>query len=411
MKKCIHCGKELPDGASFCPYCETVQGKTVKEDVPKPREKKLPFILAALVVLVAILLVHHVNAPKVIDAKGPELVYGNYRLILATAESDDKTVPEPQEYSVNTLAIVDNAATPSLLFAARETDGENRCEVFLALVDTAEVETVPRDGADQMYCREPQHDSRCPSAVLMTDIGYWPSCGTNDVCWTLHMKNGDTLRLQQNYTCLQTDCAIFTPEDAPMDTIADLQALIERIDKELPPNLPVYLFLPAATYEGDLTFENRTYALIGSEENGKITGFNGTITVKATGPEKQRIVQLRFLGENSGIEAYARVMVSHSEFSGLQTGITVHDGAYIDPHQTRFENCDTAILYDCNESPYNITLELDHCEFLGNRIGLHIKAIDGGEAVNCNGCFFSGNETDILNETDVFVDTGGATFE
>ena len=412
MKQCIHCGRDLPDDASFCPYCETVQGKTVQETAPRPRKSKLPLLLAALVVLAAVLLIRHANGPKVIDAKGPGLTYGDYRLSLAFKEADDGvSIPEAQERSGQSLAVVDNAGIPTMLFAADKSSGENRWEEFLELVETAELETVPRDGAEQMRCGQPRHDAQFPSAMLATNVGFWPACGTNDICWTLHMKNGDTLKLQQYYTCEATESAIYRPEDVPMETIEDLRALIARIDAEVPPNLCAYLFLPPVTYEGDLVLENRTYALIGSEENGEMTTFNGTVTVKAANPEKQRIREIRFTGDGTAIEAYARVMVSDTTFSGLKTGIAVHDGAYIDPHRALFENCDTGILYDCKDSPYNADLELDNCEFRKNRVGLHLKTFGDNTRVYCNGCVFSGNGTDILNETDVVVDTSGATFE
>ena len=225
------------------------------------------------------------------------------------------------------------------------------------------------------------------------------------------MKNGDVLKLQHIFTCVETPSVVYRPEDVPMDTIEDLQALIDRIDKEIPPTVPVYIFLPGVTYEGGLTLTNRTCALFGRGNFDDRPIFKGTITISSSAPEKQRMQAIRFEGEDAGIAAYASAMASECTFTNVRTGIAVYDGAAFDPHGCVFEGCGTGILYDVNESPYHVALELDHCEFRSSHTGLHVKAFANGEAVICHDCTFSGNENDIQNDTDVPVDTSGATFE
>ena len=411
MKKCIHCGRELPDEASFCPYCETVQGDVVQERPPK-RIRKRTVIQACCLIFLALLLTHTMTGPKTVDAKGPELVYGDYRLILTFSPPDDpEELPQPQDHSGGSLTAVDGAAVPSLLYAASKDSEDNRSEEFRELIESVEVTPVPRDNAEPMRSHEIRQDARVPEAMLMCDISYSTECGTNDICWTLHMKNGDTLKLQHNFTCIELPSAVYSPEDTPLDTIEDLQELLARIDAELPPDIPVYIFLPPVVYEGGLTLENRTCALIGSDEEDSKPVFTGTITVKAAGPEKERIEGIRFEGEGPGIAAYVSTMASSCTFSGMETGIAVCDGGAFDPHRCLFENCGTGILYDVNDSPYTISFELDSCEFRNNRTGLYLKAFANGYAAVFNGCVFAGNGTDIQNDTEVPVDTSGAIFE
>ena len=411
MKQCIHCGKDLPDGASFCPYCETIQGSKIREVLPRPRRHKaLPF-LTCLAILAAILFVRHFNGPKVIDAKGPQLIYGDYRLILAfSGPRDREGIPEPQEHDGSSLTAIENAAVPSLLFVEGVSDRENHKDDFMELLESVSVETIPRDNAKQMKCGDPSENPVIRDALLSSNIGYDPACGSNDICWTLQMKNGDVLKLQHSYTCLGIESAIYYPEDAPMDTIEDLQALLDRIDAEVPPEMPVSLFLPAVTYEGDLTIDERTCALIGANDGDKTTTFTGTIHVSATIPERQQFEMIRFSGEGPGIEARARVMLFDCTFTDMKTGLAVY-GAYIDPHRCLFENCETGLLYDCQESNYSVILELDQCEFRNNRTALHIKAFARGRGIVCSGCSFSSNEADIVNDTDVPLDTGASLFE
>ena len=52
--KCIKCGKELPEGASFCPYCANSQVVKHSAPVARPWKKKL-FILLIVILLAAIL--------------------------------------------------------------------------------------------------------------------------------------------------------------------------------------------------------------------------------------------------------------------------------------------------------------------------------------------------------------------
>ena len=40
MNKCVNCGRELPEGAAFCPYCETVQAPKLEVEAPKPRGRR-----------------------------------------------------------------------------------------------------------------------------------------------------------------------------------------------------------------------------------------------------------------------------------------------------------------------------------------------------------------------------------
>lgn len=411
MKNCIHCGKPIPDDASFCPYCETVQGEVKQEAAPK-RIRKSTVVLVCILLAAAILLIRHAAAPKVIDAKGPELTYGDYRLVLTFTRPDtEEMIPEPQENGGASLTVVDDGANPSMLFIAGKESETNLREEFEEQIESIELSAAPRDGAEPMRWSEPEYSPRVPGAMRMADLHFDTACGSNDIYWTLHMKNGDILKLQHNFTCVEEPSIVYRPEDVPMDTIEDLQALLDRIDKEIPPTVPVYIFLPGVTYEGGLTLANRTCALFGRGNFDDRPIFTGTITVSSSAPEKQRIQAIRFEGEDAGIAAYASAMASECTFTNVRTGIAVYDGAAFDPHSCVFEGCGTGILYDVNGSPYHVALELDHCEFRSSHTGLHVKAFANGEAVICHDCTFSGNETDIQNDTDVLVDTSGAVFE
>ncbi len=54
MKKCVKCGRDIPDEANFCPYCETLQVEKKTAETPRVINRK-PLYIAAAVVLVLII--------------------------------------------------------------------------------------------------------------------------------------------------------------------------------------------------------------------------------------------------------------------------------------------------------------------------------------------------------------------
>ena len=411
MKKCINCGRELPDDASFCPYCEAVQGAVTRENAPRPWKRKACTLAAVLICLAAAFLIRRAIGPKTITAAGQELHYKGYHLILSFDEPmEEGALPEPEETYEDWLTAEDDAAMQSLLFAYSEDGTKNARHLFEDLIDHAAVETVPRDSATQMECTQPAYDTLVPDAMLVSEFYYMPQTGTNDICWTITMKNGDVLKMQHSFTCNEIPTVTYTPEDTPLATIEDLQALLDRIDAELPAETIVYIELPAVTYEGGFTMKNRAYNLVGSEENGSVTTFTGTITIESREPEKARLSGLCFTGDGTGVAAYAPVALFGCTLKDLPVGLAVYDG-YADPHDSLFENCGTGMLYDCPESTRHGNLDLDGCTWRGCGIGMHLKAVANNITMLFNDCTFSGNEVDIRNDASTPIDTSGATFE
>ncbi len=71
---CKSCGKELPDESQFCPYCMTKFGeeKAVEPTVSKAKSKKLPIIIIAVVLCVALTVTGIIVVPKLGKKKGNE---------------------------------------------------------------------------------------------------------------------------------------------------------------------------------------------------------------------------------------------------------------------------------------------------------------------------------------------------
>ena len=50
-KECINCGAELPDGAAFCPHCETVQRDKLPMSAPPRRRGRIFAVLGGVLAL------------------------------------------------------------------------------------------------------------------------------------------------------------------------------------------------------------------------------------------------------------------------------------------------------------------------------------------------------------------------
>lgn len=53
-KRCIHCGAELPEDASFCPVCAQSQVERQKVSPPRRRWKRPLTIFVTLVIIIAV---------------------------------------------------------------------------------------------------------------------------------------------------------------------------------------------------------------------------------------------------------------------------------------------------------------------------------------------------------------------
>ena len=73
------------------------------------------------------------------------------------------------------------------------------------------------------------------------------------------MKNGDTISLSTRLTIEKLPAVTYRAEDTPMETTEELQELLDSINEEVSSDTPVYLYLPAVTYDGDITFGDHTW--------------------------------------------------------------------------------------------------------------------------------------------------------
>lgn len=302
-KKCIKCGQPLPDNASFCPHCTAVQKEKQEIKAPK-RWRKAAFGATAVVVLLAAVGVafslHH--RPKSYEG-GAQVVYTDkgksYKLLLNFSE-DDGVTGHAQSERTDTLAQGMESALPCQLYVLDQETGELAWEEFTEKVVSCKVDTKPGENSRKVDYVEPVHNESFPNAAYVSDIIYTSDSGTNDILWNLTMKNGDTISLSTRLTIEKQAAVTYFSEDTPMETTEELNALLASIEEEVSSETPVYLHLPAVTYDGDIVFGNHVWGIYGSSDGDDVTTFTGTVSLRGLNGNYAEMSGIQFKG-NSGI--------------------------------------------------------------------------------------------------------------
>lgn len=138
-------------------------------------------------------------------------------------------------------------------------------------------------------------------------------------------------------------------QNIPIDTIEDLNTLLERIGQEASSNDAVDLYLPPVTYSEPLVLSQRSVNLYGCTDGQERTVFAQGIQARYGSGGITYLYDLDFVGTGSevGVSAASRVWAIGCTFTGLKTGV---------------------LLY--GESWGNLT----QCQLADNQSGLHFNS-------------------------------------
>ena len=104
-----------------------------------------------------------------------------------------------------------------------------------------------------------------PPSITYVDFCLWNDGDYKaELLFTVNMKNGDTIRVQQTHHFRSIKTYTYTPEDAPMDTLEELQALLEEIGRTAESDAEINIHLPPVAYEGELVLNRLAVNLYGS---------------------------------------------------------------------------------------------------------------------------------------------------
>lgn len=167
-------------------------------------------------------------------------------------------------------------------------------------------------GACPMEASQPAHDDYSPTAAMVSFIHFICGTDTNQVVWSIHMKNGDIIRLRQDLVITATRTLDYRYQDYPMQTIEELEALMDEIEQEVSPDDTVNLYLPPVTYSEPLVLDQREYDLYGCTDGTGRTVFTQGIQLRygSGAISFLRDLDLTGTGSEVGISAASRVWPS-----------------------------------------------------------------------------------------------------
>ena len=411
-KQCRNCGAALPEDASFCPHC--AQSQIERSEVKPPRlwrKKTLYGLLGALVLIVAALAVFLPHRPKTFEG-GAYIVYtdrdGDYALLAAFHPDDIANNRPVREKTVSLSTNVFSNMT--VMFGIYHNGELADTDAFFEKVESCTLEASPNEGG-ALTLSEPTYNTNFLPAARESDITYSGESGTNELTWTLKMKNGDTIRLKQTFAVIPQIHQVYTPEDTALDTMEDLTALLSRINEEVPADTIVDIYLPPATYTGDLTMVSRAFNLYGNTDGNGRTVFTGTLSVNTDSPSNVMLYDLDFVGSGgTGLSATAPTDIWGCSFTGYDIGAAVKEGGMIGVERCVFQNNGVGFKYN-TVVYHSFNSAFPDCTIIDNDIGVQFARLQGTITIDFAGSVFSGNRIDINNPAQYSIDTTKAIFQ
>ena len=417
---CPHCGAPLHEDSSFCPHCAESVNPRTQLCPPSALPRRIRYFLIILAVsAVAASGVFFLLQPDIYEG-GAEVIYrdsdGTYQILLGKAS--DRYTPVPNiDHNAERGA---EYRFPTCLFINHEESGANAKEVFLKKVDriTAAITTADgtnsRDSTDSgaITCTEPAPHDFCTDAAMVSFIDYIGREQQAEAVWTLHMKNGDEIRLHQTIGIHLIETYDYYPETSPMNTTEELQTLLDKIAEMTKPSDVVNIHLPPVTYEGILSMEKRPVNLFGSTDGDRRTTFTDTVRVISTDSYITYIQDIDFTGSDDsvGISTSSRLHISGCRFSGWKTGVLGYGYSWVNIQDSRFENNTTGFHFNSTGGTVTHT-QFTGNEFFNNETAILLENVPTDVTMTFGGCSFSGNTTDIDNRCDQDIDISEAVFQ
>ena len=303
------------------------------------------------------------------------------------------------------------SALPCQLYVFDQDTGELAWEEFSEKVASCKVDAKPGENSQKVESVEPVHNESFPNAAYVSDITYSADSGTNDILWNLTMKNGDTISLRTRLTIEKQAAVTYFSEDVPMETTEELNALLASIEEEVSSETPVYLHLPAVTYDGDIVFGNHVWGIYGSSDGDDVTTFTGTVSLRGLNGNYADMSGIQFKGNSGvGVNAYCLVLLSECSFDGWDTAAIANNGAWVNAMDCTFTNNKIALKFNSSMA-YGTAPNYLNNTFTGNGTAVCIENLPGNEVLDFAGSTFSENDVDIDNKAEHSVDTAKAVFE
>lgn len=411
---CPNCAAVLHERASFCPYCAQSINPREEPKRPYPMLGKVLCIAAILLVLVGISLGGYLSGrPQVYDGAG-EVIYrdrdGAYQLLLSYVDTPYLPLPE----RVDTAELDGQYRAPSCLFIHFQDSGADAATEFLPKVERVTAAFLqPSDNVSPMRCSDPAPSAAVPDAVMISSVDFTGRSGTAELVWTFQMKNGDTIFLRQKYTAKPVQAVSYDSEHTAMNTVEELQALIQEIEQTVDEQDIVNIYLPPITYEGGLVIKDRPVNLYGSTGGDQRTTFTDTVRTTETNqhPHISYFRNIDFIGTGNkvGVSASARLHLIGCTVTGWKTGFLGYGDTWVNITDCRFEG--NGIGFHFNSGGVSVShTQYNGNSFIDNQTAVLLERVPTDTLLDFGQCIFSGNETDIDNQCNQPLDISEAIF-
>ena len=415
LKTCPHCGASLHPEASFCPHCaRSINRRQPLTPPPLGRRRILRKALCALLLLLAAgwgLFWYGSSRPQVYDGTG-EITYtagGNaYRLFLADADG------LPLDTSHMTVSAGQATRFPSRLYIQDGDSGRSAGQAFLDQVSQVTASfPFPSVGGNNLACTAPAPHEALPDAALVSFVDFTANSGFDaQLLWTLQMKNGDVIRLRQELNITVAQVYDYHPEDVPMNTTEELQALLDQLSVSLEPEAKVNLYLPAVTYTGERLNLARPVTLYGATDGDQHTTF--TVPIQIEYASSGSITYLYDLvlqgsGSDTGLSSQARVWVENCTFSGWGTGFLCAGNSWGNAISCTFSDNGVGFHFNSADVTPVHSMYNDN-RFQNNDTAVLLEQVPSQLALDFQGSVFQNNGTDIDNPSGHPLDISQAVF-
>ena len=413
-KRCIQCGAVLPEDAAFCPRCTATQVARQVQAVPRRRSwRRIVLLAAGALAALAVggwalwgrekpaaqeTVLPTVTAANAYDRQCQTYYEGAdgtlYWVFAAFSPAGSDGENCPNGYRSQLIAAGEESWEPLTLYAYDAVTGKNAREAFAPLVEDWQVTASAQEGD---ACRIVMEDAdySAGGAMYVREHIATSLCGRNEITWTLHMRNGDTVTLTQVEEYGERPAVDYRWENEDMTTPTALQALLDRAAEETEPEDVVTVYLPAVTYDQPLHVR-RDMNLIGDD-----TVIAGGLVVEplAYGDDKEVCVNVRdvtFAGDGGvGLQVMGPTWVRGCRFTGWDVAAQALDGGWICSQENTYDSNGVALELDSG-SAMLCGSNMNNSRFLRNGVAIRMKRLPvEWMTLELYDCSFYGNTVDL----------------
>lgn len=298
---------------------------------------------------------------------------------------------------------------PATVMVQDATTQEDCPEDFAPLLDSWDVTVSAPEGVGRVSLREAELETADTPALLYRRLWGDNTCTHNEVVWTLRMKSGDVLHLTMTVEFEEQQALRITPEDAPLETAQELQALLDRLAEEYDADTSITVELPDVTYDAPVSV-GCAVTLKGSG-----TTFAAPVTVTPLSDTERCHAYVRFSevsfegdGSGTGVTARAPTYLENCRVTGWAVGGEAVTGGWLYLRGSHVADCGVGIRYNSAYSS-SYTYFADKMTFVQNGTALELLCLPPNSYAALDDCRFRGNGTDVYNPGGYRIEVNNGT--